>query len=161
MNTRFCRSESSACALRTALPLTQALSPLRGEGGAPGALHESGAIRRVVAQCLRVGEGYPARELALEYREASVAPPSPLNGERAGVRGESGQRRPSFKRLLSCFAFAFILVSCVFVARAAEDLSATLQRGLFEEEANNNLPAAIKAYEAVVTAVDAQRKLAG
>jgi hypothetical protein len=29
------------------------------------------------------------------------------------------------------------------VARAAEDLSATLQRGLFEEEANQNLPAAM------------------
>lgn len=46
-------------------------------------------------------------------------------------------------------------------ARAADDLSATLQRGLFEEEANNNLPAAIKAYEAVINATDAQRKLAG
>ena len=46
-------------------------------------------------------------------------------------------------------------------ARAAEDLSAILQRGLFEEEANHDLAAAIKAYESVVSATDTQRKLAG
>jgi len=60
-----------------------------------------------------------------------------------------------------CLLALALLVPAALTARAAEDLSATLQRGLFEEEANNNLPAAIKAYEAVVNATDAQRKLAG
>lgn len=45
-------------------------------------------------------------------------------------------------------------------AHAADDLSTALQKGLFEEEANQNLPAAIKAYESLLAANDAQRKLA-
>jgi len=46
-----------------------------------------------------------------------------------------------------------------FAAHAADDLSAALQRGLFEEEANQNLPAAIQAYQSLLTASDEQRKL--
>ena len=45
------------------------------------------------------------------------------------------------------------------VSHAADPLSDALQKGLFEEEANHNLDAAIKAYQEVVTATDAQRKL--
>jgi len=44
-------------------------------------------------------------------------------------------------------------------AHAADDLSTALQKGLFEEEANQNLPAAIKAYESLLVASDEQRKL--
>ncbi len=44
-------------------------------------------------------------------------------------------------------------------AMAADSLTEKLQRGLFEEEANRNLPAAIKEYEALVAAADEQRKL--
>ncbi len=61
------------------------------------------------------------------------------------------------KFLVSCLAVFAAIAS----TQAADDLSTTLQRGLFEEEANHDLPAAIKAYESVVTATDAQRKLAG
>src|SRR5436305_711019 len=43
---------------------------------------------------------------------------------------------------------------------AAETLSETLQKGLFEEEANHNLDAAIKAYQSVLQQTDEQRKLA-
>src|ERR1043165_3419000 len=43
---------------------------------------------------------------------------------------------------------------------AADTLSETLQKGLFEEEANHNLDAAIKAYQAVLQQTDEQRKLA-
>src|SRR3989442_6359133 len=67
----------------------------------------------------------------------------------------------SFSPFLPSLLALVLLVLAGPVAPAAEDLSATLQRGLFEEEANNNLPAAIKAYEAVINATDAQRKLAG
>src|SRR5437870_10267553 len=43
---------------------------------------------------------------------------------------------------------------------ATNDLSASLQRGLFEEEANHNFDAAIQAYQAVVNQYDKDRKLA-
>ena len=44
-------------------------------------------------------------------------------------------------------------------AVAADALTERLQRGLFEEEANRNLEAAIKEYQAVVTQSDEQRKV--
>lgn len=53
-----------------------------------------------------------------------------------------------------------LVVLLPLAARAAEDLTTALQKGLFEEEANQNLPAAIKAYESLLAASDEQRKLA-
>jgi len=44
-------------------------------------------------------------------------------------------------------------------AHAADALTERLQRGLFEEEANRNLDAAIKEYQAVVAQSDEQRKV--
>lgn len=44
-------------------------------------------------------------------------------------------------------------------AFAADALTERLQRGLFEEEANRNLDAAIKEYQSVVTQADEQRKV--
>src|SRR2546421_6768191 len=43
---------------------------------------------------------------------------------------------------------------------ATNDLSSALQRGLFEEEANHNLDAAIQAYQSVINQYDKDRKLA-
>ena len=43
---------------------------------------------------------------------------------------------------------------------ATNDVTSMLQRGLFEEEANHNLDAAIQAYQSVVTQIDQNRKLA-
>ncbi len=43
---------------------------------------------------------------------------------------------------------------------ATNDVSSTLQKGLFEEEANHNLPAAIEAYQSVIRQLDENRKLA-
>jgi ankyrin repeat protein len=54
---------------------------------------------------------------------------------------------------------AAICLTPVF-AGGAEDLKASLQRGLFEEEANHNLPAAIAAYQAVLSQFDKDRELA-
>src|SRR2546421_5188748 len=59
----------------------------------------------------------------------------------------------------------FSLLAALFVglaqpSPAAETLSETLQKGLFEEEANHNLDAAIKAYQSVLQQTDEQRKLA-
>ena len=44
-------------------------------------------------------------------------------------------------------------------ARAAESPTEKLQRGLFEEEANHNLDAAIKEYQSLVAQSDEQRKI--
>src|SRR6185503_19197667 len=60
-----------------------------GQGVAADALRESDTPCRVVAQCLRVGGGYRARTIASDFSEAPIATPSPLKGERAGVRGEA------------------------------------------------------------------------
>ena len=54
-----------------------------------------------------------------------------------------------------------LLLSFPFATtRAADDLTAVLQQGLFNEEADHDLAAAIKAYQFVVAGADAQRKLA-
>lgn len=53
-----------------------------------------------------------------------------------------------------------ILAASFSVPAATNDLSATLQRGLFEEEANHDFNAAIRAYQSVVTQFDKDRKLA-
>jgi cytohesin len=52
------------------------------------------------------------------------------------------------------------LGAVTFVRAATNDLTTTLQRGLFEEEANQNLGAAIQAYESVANQFDKDRKLA-
>jgi cytohesin len=54
-----------------------------------------------------------------------------------------------------------ILLGAVsFLGAATNDLTTTLQRGLFEEEANQNLGAAIQAYQSVANQFDKDRKLA-
>ena len=52
------------------------------------------------------------------------------------------------------------LVLCLPAIAATNDLTTTLQRGLFEEEANQNLAAAIQAYQSVISQFDQNRKLA-
>ena len=58
------------------------------------------------------------------------------------------------------FTAAFLAVFLLTSARAAEDLSQTLQIGLLEEEAHQNLPAAIEAYQKVLKLHENQRQLA-
>jgi tetratricopeptide (TPR) repeat protein len=54
-----------------------------------------------------------------------------------------------------------VLLACSTLVWGADDsIALRLQKGLFEEEANHNLPAAIEQYKAVITATDEQRKLA-
>lgn len=54
--------------------------------------------------------------------------------------------------------FIVVLV-CAGNLFAADPLTERLQRGLFEEEANRNLDAAIREYQSVVTQADEQRKV--
>lgn len=58
--------------------------------------------------------------------------------------------------LLLC-AFA---IMPIHLGAATNDLSGLLQKGLFEEEANRNLDAAVQAYQAVSAQFDRDRKLA-
>ena len=53
-----------------------------------------------------------------------------------------------------------LLGAVTFLGAATNDLTTTLQRGLFEEEANQNLGAAIQAYQSVASQFDKDRKLA-
>ena len=60
-----------------------------------------------------------------------------------------------------------IVIGAAFIAAqnllgaASNDPTALLQKALFEEEANHNLPAAIDAYQSVITQFEKERKLAG
>jgi LysM repeat protein len=59
------------------------------------------------------------------------------------------------------FLISGLLLSAVtFVSAATNDLTTAIQRGLFEEEANQNLGAAIQAYQTVASQFDKDRKLA-
>jgi ankyrin repeat protein len=55
---------------------------------------------------------------------------------------------------------AILLSAVTFVTAATNDLTTAIQRGLFEEEANQNLGAAIQAYQSVANQFDKDRKLA-
>src|SRR5205085_2578178 len=52
-----------------------------------------------------------------------------------------------------------IIFALAVSARAADTLTEKLQRGLFEEEANHNLAAAIKEYQSIAAQSDEQRKV--
>jgi len=53
-----------------------------------------------------------------------------------------------------------ILLGSVCLAQAGTNVTALLQRGLFEEEANHNIEAAIAAYQSAIAEHDKDRKLA-
>jgi ankyrin repeat protein len=55
---------------------------------------------------------------------------------------------------------AGVLMAAAAQLRAADALTEALQKGLFEEEANQNLDAAIKAYQDVIGRADDQRRVA-
>jgi ankyrin repeat protein len=66
----------------------------------------------------------------------------------------------SILHLPSCI-FAFLLSTGLAALAGTNDPTAALQKGLFEEEANHNLTAAIQEYQAVITRFDQDRKIAG
>src|SRR5688572_26564969 len=77
----------------TVSPLTPALSPLRGEGARrPVALIRKSisAIAASLSYRHENSEAKRTRNRLTKLRGASDLAPSPLNGERAGVRGENG-----------------------------------------------------------------------
>src|SRR5262245_13593871 len=58
-----------------------------------------------------------------------------------------------------CFAMVLAILVLGRGTRAAEGLTQALQHGLYEEEANQNLDAAIRAYQSVITQSEEQRKV--
>src|SRR3954469_1717856 len=62
------------------------------------------------------------------------------------------------KTAISLASFALML-SLAVTSHSAEGLTQTLQHGLFEEEANQNLDAAVKAYQSVIAQSDEERKV--
>src|SRR5262250_1193917 len=54
----------------------------------------------------------------------------------------------------------FLLTFTAAHLHAADSAADLLRKGLFEEEANQNLDAAIKAYRAIIDQADEQRKIA-
>ncbi len=62
--------------------------------------------------------------------------------------------------ILGVIGLAFLAASSPAVGAATNSMTAALQQGLFEEEANNNLEAAIRAYQTVINQFDRDRKLA-
>ncbi len=91
----------------------------------------------------------------------------------APARGEVADALPNtirrYSRLQICATWSAPAAGLLFAvvpllappARAAtNDLTSAIQRGLFEEEANQNLGAAITAYQAVASQFDKDRKLA-
>jgi len=64
------------------------------------------------------------------------------------------------KLMKSSVVISALLSSAFLAAAATNDPVLALQKGLFEEEANHNLTAAIQAYQDVVTRFDKDRKLA-
>src|SRR5829696_7337552 len=60
---------------------------------------------------------------------------------------------------MKTFNVFVVMLVFAFNASAADVLTEKFQRGLFEEEANHNLDAAIKEYQSVVSQSDQQRKV--
>jgi ankyrin repeat protein len=58
------------------------------------------------------------------------------------------------------FATGILLAVALLAVAATNEVADALQKGLFEEEANHNLGAAIQAYQAVITQFDQDRQLA-
>jgi len=56
--------------------------------------------------------------------------------------------------------FAALLISGGIASAATNDITALLQKGLFEEEANHNLEAAMRQYQAAIDGFDQDRQLA-
>jgi ankyrin repeat protein len=68
-----------------------------------------------------------------------------------------------FRSVSLARALSFALLAALTIASlpaATNDLTSTLQKGLFEEEANRNLDAAIAAYQSLITQFDKDRQVA-
>jgi FOG: Ankyrin repeat len=70
------------------------------------------------------------------------------------------EREKNFMKSKSYLAIFILLGAICAQAAATNDLAATLRNGLFEEQVNHNLDAAIATYQTLVTQFDKDRQLA-
>ena len=68
--------------------------------------------------------------------------------------------RNPFGILLNFFVITSLILIACSTRAATNDVSALLQKGLFEEEANRNLDAAIQAYQSVINETDKHHQFA-
>ena len=73
---------------------------------------------------------------------------------------QSGMTEIIMKTSQTIFISFVLLITTAGLAAVTNDITAELQKGLFEEEANHNLEAAIAAYQSVIAHYDKDRKLA-
>src|SRR6266571_8177171 len=106
---------------------------------------QSQRFRQTPDESLTSGDAVKQRQVALEKHSAS---------HRLCVEERIAMKTKSIVLL------AVLLTGSAHVASAADNLSAALQTGLLEEEANHNLDAAIQAYQSVINQFDDQRKIA-
>ncbi len=129
-----------------------------------------GGVPDPTPTCSRSGTPAGVRDLFHTVTRRSPPPENPRR-PRATVWqpfGLTGQECPNLRPRAECAPYhaAICLLVAAFAllaapARAAtNDLTSAIQRGLFEEEANQNLGAAIQAYQAVASQFDKDRKLA-
>ena len=100
----------------------------------------------------------PYRGFSIRFRPRTLVPSATaarLADCKSAIQqiGKSALRRARF-----ILPAAFCLLPCLLLA-ASNDLTTALQKGLFEEEANHNLDAAIQAYQSVANQFDKDRKL--
>ena len=141
--------------------LVRLLRPLRPHQSAVEPAHSIAPAAFRVSSSFQTGSRKADRLSSRSPLTRPSATLSPSDGERAGVRGFFLWLQPS---RAGGIVPALALIFCLFVhagrLHAADPLTETFQKGLFEEEANRDLAAAVKAYEEVVRQLDGQRKLA-
>src|ERR1035441_6452019 len=120
-------------------------------------------------RCFGMGNRWPVAQICnLLYRRFAICRtyPIPPRSSLADVLPNVIRRCSRLQICATQLALnAYLLVAALCLlsspARAAtNDLTTALQRGLFEEEANQNLGAAIQAYQTVANQFDKDRKLA-
>ena len=94
-------------------------------------------------------------KMTLAIAEAAGRARSPLRAA-AGRRSARTECAPYLRAML----LGALLFPALAVHAGTNDLTSAIQRGLFEEEANQNLGAAIQAYQTVANQFDKDRKLA-
>jgi ankyrin repeat protein/N-acetylneuraminic acid mutarotase len=136
-----------------------------------GFAHPGGVPDRTPT-CSRAGTPTGVQELFYAVTRRSPPPESPrrLAATLWQPFGLTAQGCPNLRARTECSPYHLGLAICLLLtalafpappARAAtNDLTSAIQRGLFEEEANQNLGAAIQAYQTVASQFDKDRKLA-
>ncbi len=114
---------------------------------------------RGILECSDLSELLPRGDLSPRAACVCWRGPSFTPGDESLAEKAATSRRTP-KLLATVLVIVALLPVALWPARAADDLAAALRQGLFEEEGNQNIPAAIEAYQALLAAHENDRKLA-